>query len=97
MHVENSSNFGIRDHYLYVLGGMHPVLSIFYVLMSVIFIGLVNVQVNAIQRLYKIELMFTFLPFRIACSLMIRGPKPMATELVRYIASSRKVLNSALQ
>ena len=28
MHVENSSNFGVRDHYSYVLGGMHPETSI---------------------------------------------------------------------
>ena len=24
VHIENSSNFGVRDHYSYVLGGMHP-------------------------------------------------------------------------
>ena len=27
MHIENSSNFVVRDHYWYVLGGMHPGVS----------------------------------------------------------------------
>ena len=39
MHIENSSNFDVRDHYSYILGGMHPAaLSTFYVLITLHYI-----------------------------------------------------------
>ena len=46
MHIENSLNFDVRDHYSYVLGSMHPaavaavaagaVLSLFSVLIYIL-------------------------------------------------------------